>query len=139
MPVATAVHGAVAGDHLILPGGFDPETGRGTGPLADVQSFDPVAGAWTSMAPLCIPMDASAVAAVGRRLFVFGNNHSPALTVVYDLSSGRSEAYDMGEVVGRNAAVAVVGRTIYLVGGNSPSRRLRLAGNRIEIFEVSPD
>jgi N-acetylneuraminic acid mutarotase len=139
MPVATSVHGAVAGGHLILPGGFDPDTGRGSGPLADVQSFDPAAGAWTAMPPLCIPMDASAVASVGGRLFIFGNNHSPALVVVYDIASGRSEAYDLGEVVGRNAAAAVVGRTIYLVGGNSPSRNLRLAGNRIEIFEVGPD
>ena len=138
MPVATSVHGAVAGDHLILPGGFDPEVGRGSQALADVQSFDPGTGTWSTMAPLCIPMDASAVAAAAGRLFIFGNNHSPALVVVYDIASGKSEAYDLGEVVGRNAAVAVVGRTIYLVGGNSPSRG-RLAGNRIEVFEVSPN
>jgi hypothetical protein len=139
MPVATAVHGAVAGDHLILPGGFDPEMSRGNDSLADVQSFDPSTGTWCVLQPLCMTMDTSAVAAVAGRLFVFGNNRSPAMLVVYDISSGKSQAYDLGEVTGRNAAVAVVDRTIYLIGGNNPSRRLHLAENRIEVFEVGPD
>jgi N-acetylneuraminic acid mutarotase len=139
MPVPTSVHGAVSGDHLILPGGFDPELGRGSEALANVQSYDPGTGSWRALQPLCTPMDSSAVAATGGRLFIFGNNHSPALVVVYEISSGKSEAYSLGEVVGRNAAVAVVGRTIYLVGGNSPSRGMRLAENRIEIFEASAD
>ncbi|HZZ56568.1 MAG TPA: TonB family protein [Opitutaceae bacterium] len=99
-----------------------------------VRIYNPNTGKWRRRRPLLGAVTPSAVEAVGRRVYIFGNYDD---VVVYDLPTGYSAEYRVPPGNGFGAASACVGNRIYLIGGTL-GPRLGLSSRIIQVFAVPP-
>ncbi|HLL69266.1 MAG TPA: kelch repeat-containing protein [Micromonosporaceae bacterium] len=110
---------------LYVVGGIRPDGTGGFATVPDVEVYDPRHDAWTSVAPLPVPMNHPNVAAVSGRLYVLGALSGGASwqalrnSYVYDPATDRWSALTpMPAGIERgSAAVGVYGNTVYLAGG----------------------
>jgi hypothetical protein len=133
---------AVPVDHrIVFPGGFrgDMRATRMRGDIADVQALDLREGKWDFLPPLDEPMGGSAVAALNGWVFLLGAFIDSNRAMAYDVGTGRSDDFDIGEKGARNSVAVTVGRAIYVIGGNVQSGHLAFTSDNINVFEENPN
>jgi len=106
-------------------GFFFSISGRGAGLRAEVERYDPVLRVWSAVAPIPTPRGGIALAAIGRRLYVFGGEGNRAVpsgvfpqTEMYDADLDRwLNRLDMS--IPRHGIGAVaLGGAIFIPGGS---------------------
>jgi hypothetical protein len=90
-------------------------------------------------AALTEPMGGSAVAALDGRVYPLGAFIDSNRALAYDLGTGRSEVFDIGESGRQNSAAVTVGRSIYVIGGSIRSGRLGFTSQNIDVYEENPN
>jgi hypothetical protein len=102
----------VEGPRFLIAGGFDGRDAR-----AEVEWYDPRAGTWETLPPLCRSASAHSLAALGSQVYVFGHYDAPEQCLAYDLRTQRSQAVTPPYKGARHTAVMVHQEKIYVIGG----------------------
>jgi hypothetical protein len=115
LPAPRQVVAAVADGRILVAGGYSGYTSQIA--VANVESFNSRDQTWQILPPLGQPVAANAVAVLGHRLFLFGNDVPSAHVVIYDLQTSKSASRPLQFTPVRYPAAAVHDGRIYVVGG----------------------
>lgn len=114
------------------------------GVCADLEAYDPVANAWTSLAPMPTPRAGLAAAVVGNRLFAIGGRTgaTPASGVAlaaveaYDIAAGTWSTVAPLPVAVMDTYAVAHGGKIYVIGGATTGP---VPVGTVQIYDVAKD
>ena len=135
------VRALAVGDRILLGTGITPRRGvvGGFASLGLMYSYDPVSETYRRIAPLPVPLDHQAVAALGDEIYMIsGWSDGIPSDHVFRLEDGKWAELPPIPTPRAGAAAAVVGRRIFVVGGTTARHDASsLAGvSTVEAFDI---
>lgn len=103
-------------DRIFLIGGYDRAEAH-----AVTQIYDPVADTWTYGPPPPRVLSAHAGAAIGGRIYTFGDYTEQSLVLGLDLASGEWRSLALPFTPRRHVRAVAVGERVVVAGGNQSS------------------
>lgn len=129
LPGSTAYsYGAVAGGKLVVMAGVTS---------TDTWSFDPVAGAWTTLAPAPNAVGKVATAAIGRFIYCAGGNNFSGPTDALSIYDTQLDTWTAGASLPlaiTGAAACAIDGQVYVFGGHD----LGSSGSQDAIYRYDP-
>lgn len=121
---------AAADDRIVLIGGYDRAEAH-----AVTQVYDPAADAWSWGPPPPRVLSAHAGAAIGGRVYTFGDYAEQGSLLALDLASGDWRSLALPFTPRRHVRAVTVGERIVVAGGNQSS--LAPASDALESYSQS--
>lgn len=106
----------VVSDHIYVIGGYDGENAH-----AITQVYDPRTDRWTFGPPPPRRLSAHAAAAIGDRIFCFGDYQVQTSLLALDIGAGEWREPDLSFLARRHVRAVTVGNRIVVAGGNQSS------------------